>query len=109
MINDQILVENGYREYSSITGGSATKAFSKCVRDSSGKFKKYFIRVERYDFTGKLTINPIRYSYSVALFESGPDGQDFTLSGGVDDLSVMEALVERVYKNMNCEPDRHNN
>lgn len=105
MINDQELVSQGYREYPSHNG--AEKSFSKCVRD--GSTKKYFIRIEKWNFNGKLSINPIRYSYSVALFESGSTGQDFTISGSVESIQDVEQFVERVFSNMKCEPDRHNN
>lgn len=92
MINEKLLLENGYKEYkpNKIFYPSASKHFQKRVRNDKGH-TKYFINIYKY-------IHNDKNVYEVDLqFEKQQYAMDIQLFG-LNEKMTLEEIEKEVYK-----------
>lgn len=108
MINEEVLITAGYKEYVNHNDEVCKRLFQKVVRDSRTGKKKYFINVYEWDFSCYRSDLPLSYAPEAQMFWKG--GHSVTLkTHDFKSIEDVELFFEKFYNVFDCVPDLYNN
>ena len=104
-ITTKQVLSAGYVTFPSPKGAYCTGGFQKSIQDASGHLYLYFINLYHWMFPDEHE----GWSVEVRLYQPGGTEFDVNLLIGNETLAEVEAFYAKVYVQLGCCSDVHNN